>query len=153
MSDSVWPHRRQPIRLPGPWGSPGKNTGVGRHFLLQCMKVKSESEVAQSCPTPSHPMACSPAGSSVHGICQARVLEWVAIWAKAILRVIKLDLLQQIHQLFSLCSSLSQDIALKGWLIWSLVDIWVIFFFWLTPIMLASFIMQWLSECKESLQY
>jgi len=58
--------------------SPGKNTGVGCHFLLQCMKVKSESEVAQSHPTPSDPMDCSPPGSSIHGICQARVLEWVA---------------------------------------------------------------------------
>ena len=62
-----------------PWDSPGKNTGVGCHFLLQCMKVKSESEVAQSCPTPSDPMDCSPPGSSVHGIFQARVLEWGAI--------------------------------------------------------------------------
>ena len=59
--------------------SPGKNTGVGCHFLLQCMKVRSESEVAQLCPTPSDPMDCSPPGSSVHGIFQARVLEWVAI--------------------------------------------------------------------------
>ena len=79
VSDSVWPHRRQPTRLPRPWDSPGKNTGVGCHFLLQCIKVKSESEVAQSCPTPSNPMDCSPPGSSTHGICQARVLEWVAI--------------------------------------------------------------------------
>ena len=62
-----------------PWDSPGKNTGVGCHFLLQCMKVKSESEVAQSCPTLRDPMDCSPPGSSVHGIFQARVLEWVAI--------------------------------------------------------------------------
>ena len=54
-------------------------TGVGCHFLLQCMKVKSESEVAQSSVTPSDPMDCSLPGSSVHGICQARVLEWVAI--------------------------------------------------------------------------
>ena len=68
MSDFVWPHRRQPTRLPRPWDSPGKNTGVGYHFLLQCMKVKSEREVAQSCPTPSDPMDCSPPGSSVHGI-------------------------------------------------------------------------------------
>ena len=68
-----------PTRLPCPWDSPGKNTGVGCHCLLQCMKVKSEREVAQSCPTPSDPMDCSPPGSSVHGICQARVLEWVAI--------------------------------------------------------------------------
>ena len=68
-----------PPRLPRPWDSPGKNTGVGCHFLLQCMKVKSESEVAQLCPTPSDPMDCSPPGSSVHGIFQARVLEWGAI--------------------------------------------------------------------------
>ena len=71
--------RWQPTRLPHPWDSPGKNTGVGCHFLLQCMKVKSESEIAQSCPTPSNPMDCSLPGSSVHGIFQARVLEWVAI--------------------------------------------------------------------------
>ena len=79
MSDSVRPHRQQPTRLPRPWDSPGKNTGVGCHFLLQCMKVKSEREVAQSCPTLSDPMDCSLPGSSVHGIFQARVLEWVAI--------------------------------------------------------------------------
>ena len=79
MSDSVRPHRWQPTRLPGPWASPGKNTGVGCHFLLQCMKVKSESEVAQSYPTLSDPVDCSLPGSSVHGIFQARVLEWGAI--------------------------------------------------------------------------
>ena len=62
-----------------PWDSPGKNTGVGCHFFLQCMKVKSESEVAQSCPTLRDPMDYSPSGSSVHGIFQARVLEWGAI--------------------------------------------------------------------------
>ena len=73
----VRPQRRQPTRLPRPWDSPGKNTGVGCDFLLQC--VKSESEVAQSCPTPSDPMDCSPPGSSVHRIFQARVLEWGAI--------------------------------------------------------------------------
>ena len=72
-------HRQQPTRLPCPWDSPGKNTGVGCHFLLQCMKVKSESEVTQSCLTPSDPMDCSLPGSSVHGIFQARVLEWGAI--------------------------------------------------------------------------
>ena len=76
VSDSVRPHRRQPTRLPRLWDSPGKNTGVGSHFLLQCMKVKSESEVAQSCPTLSDPMDCSLPGSSVHGIFQGRVLEW-----------------------------------------------------------------------------
>ena len=66
-------------QAPCPWDSPGKNTEVGCHFLLQCMKVKSQSEVTQSCPTLSVPMDCSPPGSSVHGIFQARVLEWVAI--------------------------------------------------------------------------
>ena len=65
MSDSVRPHRRQPTRLPRPWDSPGKNTGAGCHFLLQCMKVKSESEVSQLCPTVSDPMDCSPPGSSM----------------------------------------------------------------------------------------
>ena len=79
MSDSMRPHRRQPTRLPRPWDSPGKNTGVGCHFLPQCMKVKSESEVPQSCPTLSDLMNCSLPGSSVHGIFQARVLEWGAI--------------------------------------------------------------------------
>ena len=79
MSDSMRPHRWQPTRLPRPWDAPGKNTGVGCHFLLQCMKVKSESKVVQSCPTLSDPMDCSLPGSSVHGIFQARVLEWGAI--------------------------------------------------------------------------
>ena len=71
--------RWQPTRLPRPWDSPGKNTGVGCHCLLQCMKVKSESEAAQSCPALSDLMDCSPPGSSVHGIFQARILEWGAI--------------------------------------------------------------------------
>ena len=79
VSDSVRPHRRQPTRLPWPWDSPGKNTGVGCHFLLQCRKVKSESAVAQSCPTLRDPMDCSPPGSSIHGIFQAKILEWGAI--------------------------------------------------------------------------
>ena len=79
VSDSVRPHRWQPTRLLHPWDSPGKNTGVGCHFLLQCMKVKSESEVTQSCLTPSDPMDCSLPGSSIHGVFQARVLEWGAI--------------------------------------------------------------------------
>ena len=76
---TVWPHRRQPTRFLRPWDAPDKNTGVGRHFLLQCMKVKSDSKIAQSCPTLSYPMDCSLPGSSVHGIFQARVLEWGAI--------------------------------------------------------------------------
>ena len=86
MSDSVQPHRLQPTRLPHPWDSPGKNTGVGCHFLLQCRKVKSESEVAQSCLTLSDPMDCSLPGSSIHGIFQARVLEWVAIASQSQLK-------------------------------------------------------------------
>ena len=65
-------------QAPHPWDSPGKNTGVGCHFLLQCMKVKSESEVTQLCPTLSDPTDCSLPGSSFHGISQARVLEWGA---------------------------------------------------------------------------
>ena len=77
MSDSVWPPRRQPTRLSRLWDSPGKKTGVGCHFLLQCMKVKSESEADQSYLTLSNPMDCSLPGSS-HGIFQARVLEWGA---------------------------------------------------------------------------
>ena len=79
MSDPVQHHRQQPTRLPRPWDSLGKNTGVGCHFLLQCMKVKSESEVAQSFLTLSDPMDCSLPGSSIHGIFQARVLDWGAI--------------------------------------------------------------------------
>ena len=79
LSDSVRPHRWQPTRLHHPWDSPGKITGVGCHFLLQCMKGKSESEVAQLCPTLHDPMDCSPPGSSVHGIFQARGLGRVAI--------------------------------------------------------------------------
>ena len=79
MSNPVRPHRLQPTRLPRPWDSQGKNTGVSCHFLLQCVKVKSESEVAQSCPTPSARMDCSLPGSSIHGIFQARVPEWGAI--------------------------------------------------------------------------
>ena len=79
MSDSVRPHGLQPTRLLCPWDSPGKNTGGGFHFLLQCMKVESESEVTQSCLTLSDPMDCSLPGSSIHGIFQATVLEWGAI--------------------------------------------------------------------------
>ena len=96
VSNSVQPHRWQPTRLPRPWDSPGKNTGVGCHSLLQCTKVKSESEVAQSCPTLSDPMDCSPPGSSVHGIFQARVLEWVAIaFSKSNPRLIFLRIVRQ----------------------------------------------------------
>ena len=79
VPDSVQTHRWQPTRLPRPWDSPGKNIGVGCHFLLQCIKVKNESEVAQSCLTISDPIDCSLPGSSVHGIFQATVLEWVSL--------------------------------------------------------------------------
>ena len=78
VSDSVRPHRRQPTRLPRPWDFPGKNTGVGCHFLLQCMKVKSESE-SEFASDSSDPMNCSPPGPSVHGTFQEKVLEWGAI--------------------------------------------------------------------------
>ena len=93
MCDSVWPHRQQPTRLPHLWDSPGKNTGVGCHFLLQCMQMKSESEVAQSCPTLSNPMDCSPLASSIHGIFHARLLETMkgclgAYWSSLFLIVI-----------------------------------------------------------------
>ena len=90
------PHRQQPTRLLCPWDSPGKNTGVDCHFLLQCMKVKSESEVAQSCPTLSNPMDCSLPGSSIHWICQARVLEWGAVaFSSTAAAVSKMTLLQE----------------------------------------------------------
>ena len=86
VSDSVRPQRRQPTRLCHPWDSPGKNTGVDCHFLLQCMKVKSEREVTQSCPTLSDPMDCTPLDFSIHGIFQARVLEWGATVNLSIMR-------------------------------------------------------------------
>ena len=102
MSNSVQPQRRQPTRLPRPWDSPGKNTGVGCHFLLQCMKVKSQSEVVQLCPTLSDPIDCSLPGSSVHGIFQARVLEWGAIalvshTSKVMLKILKARLQQYMN--------------------------------------------------------
>ena len=78
-SDSVRPCRRQPTRFSCPWDSPGKNIGVGCHFFIQCLKVESDSEITQSCPTVNDPMDYSPPGSSVPGIFQARVLEWGAI--------------------------------------------------------------------------
>ena len=79
MSGSQRPHGRQPTKLLHPWDSPGKSVGMGCRRLLQCMKVESESEVAQLCPTLSDPVDCSLPGSSVHGIFQARVLELGAI--------------------------------------------------------------------------
>ena len=93
MSNSVRPHRWQPTRLPDPWDSPGKNTGAGCHFLLQCMKVKSESKVGQLFLTPSNPMDCSLPGSSVHGIFQARVLEWsvIAFYNQPVYEIVKVS--------------------------------------------------------------
>ena len=79
MFDSLQLHGLYPARLLRPWDSPGKNTRVGCHFLLQCMKGESESEVAQLCLTLSDPMDCSLPGSSIHGIFWATVLEWGAI--------------------------------------------------------------------------
>ena len=79
MSDSVRSHRQKPTRLPRPWDSLGKSTEVDRHFLFQCVKGKRESEVTQSCSTLSNPIDCSLPGSAIHGIFQARVLEWGAI--------------------------------------------------------------------------
>ena len=110
-------HRRQPTRLPHPWDSPGKNTGVGCHFLLQRMKVKSEREVAQSCPTLRDPMDCSLPGSSVHGIFQARVLEWGVIafawWCWALLNLL-------VWKAFISPSNLNESFA--GWNIFGYID-------------------------------
>ena len=112
MSDSVRPHRRQPTRLHCPWNSPGKNTGVGCHCLLQFKKVKSESEVAQLCPTLSDPMDCSLPGSSVRGIFQARVLEGVPSPSKGLmhspfsLSTVYPDSLQSLHVCIHIFSSL-----------------------------------------------
>ena len=133
MSESVRPHRRQPTRLLRPWDSPGKNTGVGGPFLLQCMKVKSESEVTQSCPTLLDPMDCSPPGSSIHGILQARVLEWGAIAFSrhkpipALFHIYRTSTLPQARYLINLssqtlikCTKLTEDSTLYrvGTLIW-----------------------------------
>ena len=126
VSDSVQPHRRQPTRPPRPWDSPGKNIGVGCHFLLQCMKVKSESEVAQSCPTLSDPMDCSPLGSSIHGIFQARVLEWGAIafyspTSKSAERLmIKVNLKE--HLIHAACSNQSNRIETSLFTVYSSVS-------------------------------
>ena len=114
MSNSVWPQRWQPTRLPHPWDSPGKNTGVGCHFL-QCMKVKSESEVAQSCLTPSDPMDCSLPGSSIHGFFQARVLEWGSIaFSAAPARWQLFAWLRQVSLGGCVCSELASSMVLSG---------------------------------------
>ena len=110
MSDSVRPHRWQPMRLPQPWDFQAR-TGVGCHFLLQCMKVKSDSEVAQSCLTLSDPMDCGPPGSSVHGIFQARVLGWGAIaFSDYGYNCVKLNLFNKNDEASAPCPAL-----FKGW--------------------------------------
>ena len=117
VSDSVRPHRRQPTDLPRPWDSLGKNTGVGCHFLLQCMKVKSESEVAQSCPTLCDPMDCSPPGSSVHGIFQATVLEWGAIaFSRYMYGISKKK--KKCHMCLSFLYTATSHQGLPWWLSW-----------------------------------
>ena len=109
MSDSVRPHRQQPTRLPRPWDSPGKNTGVGCHFLLQCMKGKSESEVAQSCLTLCDPMDCCLPGSSVHGI----LYTYMHIYAHTyIIHIIYL--LNQNHDIFLLIKIFEIDEKLSN---------------------------------------
>ena len=130
MSNSVRPHRWQPTRLPHPWDSPVKNTGVGCHFLLQCMKVKSQSEVAQSCLTPSDPMDCSLPGSSIHGIFQARDLNAQEILHKYEQLILSLSDFSSILNLcpflfFPLISSLASS---------SRVCVCFLFFSHLTPI-------------------
>ena len=104
VSDSVRPHRRQPTRLPGPWDSPGKNTGVGCHFLLQCMKVKSESEVAQSCPTLRDPMDCSLPGSSVPKEAKIKFVFFFS-WSMASFVTSYCLCSRKINQLFKLTNS------------------------------------------------
>ena len=118
MSDSVRPHRQQPTRLPRPWDSTGKNTGVRCHFLLQCMKVKSESEVAQSCLTLSNPVGCSLPGSSIHGIFQARVLEWGAIAFSKAMPYVCLSFPQCLADHSPLIITLIAHLACKALLCW-----------------------------------
>ena len=108
MSDSVLPQRQQPTRLHHPWDSPGKNAGVGCHFLLRSMKVKSESEVAQLCPTLCDPMDCSPPGSSIHRILQERVLEWGSI-------------------AFSLVNNKDEKFIGRRWVVWLIDERWNIY--------------------------
>ena len=121
MSDSLRPHRQQPTRLPRPWDSPGKNTEVGCHFLLQCMKVKSEREVAQPCPTPSDPMDCCPPGSSIHGSFQAKELEWGAIafskaWDYLLLICRKCVLVRYTHTYtYNRYTNIYQNYTRKSW--------------------------------------
>ena len=126
-------HRWQPTRLPRPWDSPGKNTGVGYRFLLQCMKVKSESEVAQSCPTLSDPMDCSPPGSSVHEICQATVLEWGAIAFSGVKGWKCINVLLCYYQLLGKQRDKQRQSRILCW-----TDLYVFFHFFLLELMICS---------------
>src|SRR5574340_56576 len=117
VSDSVRSQRRQPTRLPRPWDSPGKNTGVGCYFLLQCMQVKSESEVAQSCPTLSDPMDCSLLGSSIHGIFQARVLAFGAIASSAIFPSIRVFSKESVLHIINLISYILKIYSPSLWFV------------------------------------
>ena len=143
MSNSVRPHRGQPTRLPCPWDSPGKTTGVGCHFLLQCMKVKSESEVALSCPTVSNPMDCSPPGSSVHGISQERALERGAIAfstiasPKSLYYTIQLDWKKEYFLLTWDCTLI---ILLSDTLILFSLKLWIVFLLALISVIMSSFL-------------
>ena len=122
------PHRRQPTRLLCPWDSPGKNTGVGCHFLLQCMKAKSKSEVAQSCPTHSDPMDCSLPGSSIHGIFRQEYWSRVPLPSDGQLGCSSLFLLEIVLQCFIYNSNLSYMVmsifsCLRAFLFLSIVNI------------------------------
>ena len=135
VSDSVRPHRWQPTRLPRPWDSPGKNTGVGCHFLLQCMKVKSESEADQSCPTLRDPRDCSLPGSSIHGIFQARVLEWVAIAFSQ----------QTIHTHIYTYTNMWQNVKIKSrWLVCR-----TLFYYFYSFCILKIFTVKYWKNCLE----
>ena len=125
----VQPHRWQPTRMPHPWDSPVKNTGVGCHFLLQCMKVKSESEVAQSCPTLSDPMDCSLPGSSIHGIFQARVfIETDFYWLIPSVTCMCILYIFLIYILYIyIISILSIDIT------YTFTQLWIPIGFWILP--------------------
>ena len=129
VSDSVQPRRRQPTRLPSPWDSPGKNTGVGCHFLLQCMPVKSESEITQSCQTLSDPMDCSLPGSPIHGIFQARVLKWGATAFSKSITLGPIKIAEQVSLKTPLILSSKKWKKMKGqWLchVWLFVIPWTI---------------------------
>ena len=113
MSDSVRPHRGQPTRLLCPWDSPGKNTGVGCHFLLQCTKVKSESEVAQSCSTLSDPMDCSPPGSSIHGF--SRQEYWSGVPLPSPMKVAGTLKTQKLYHAIFFCFQIQRGDRNKLW--------------------------------------